>query len=116
MSHQPLYNTHPVKITSGSDESDRVNIGRETIIGFVFPPNFEGSTIRFKAATEESTTAAYYPVVDAVNGTNITVAATQNVHVPIHPSDLASLQYIKVISDTAVTADRIITIITRPIA
>lgn len=111
---QPRRAYHEVVIANGGTTSTAVDIGSETVVGFIFPASFEGATVTFTAAKTASGT--YYPVIDNITGSSVTYYAGASKFTRVQPGEIACLQYFKVVSASSVGADRTIIIVTRPTA
>lgn len=102
----------PALIASGGTTSNAVDMGSSCPIGLIIPTGFEGTKITFTASTALAGT--YYAVhqPDATGGVvEITVAA--ETYVPIIFDELAGMQFFKIVSNTSVSADRTITVLSR---
>jgi len=106
------YMEAPLLIRAGSTISSSHSLGGETIIGFRFPIGFEGSQITMKASVV--TNNEFFSVNDPTTGAALTVkAGSGGAIVPISSFDLACVQNIQIISDTAVAVDRTVYVIAR---
>lgn len=111
----------PVVLMDGSNETPEVNLKGNTLMGFIFPSGFEGSTVTLKARLKRDfSTGGYtgpYVVTDPTTGNAITIyTGGGGTLVPITPSDLTALQYFTIVSDSAATENREIIVIARPTA
>ncbi len=109
---QEEHSIHIATIANAATESDAVHLGGQTIVGFEFPASFEGATVTLKASTSFGGT--YMTVKKESDGTDYTVYAGASAHVPVAPGNLSSIQNIKVVSATAMGAEREVKILARP--
>lgn len=107
------FDEHPAAIADTETESDVVNVGQKKIVGFLFPASFDGATITLKASLPSADT--YVAVNDPDTGSAISINAGADAYVPVQPSKFAGVKKFKIVSASAMTADRTVTVITSAI-
>ena len=89
------------------------------IVGFEMPANIEGATaITFQATGEPGGT---FLNMYTAAGAELTVTVGVDQHIPVNPTHFASARFLKIRLGTSgtpvvATADRVLTVIVRPIA
>ena len=102
-----------VTILSGATVSNAIDIGGGTLVGLITPAALTSTAISFQSAP--SLAGTYVACKDGA-GSSIskTVAASQDIK--IASSDLFGRQFLKLVAGTTEGADRIITLIIRPVS
>ncbi len=95
-----------VTIAAGSDTSDVLNLEGSSVVAVRAPKGFEGVTITFEAAEEE--TGEYIQVTRAIDGDIVTAFVVANKHVLLLIDDFFGAKYIKLVSSATETDERII--------
>lgn len=97
-----IYNK-TVTIEVGNTESDAVNVSGTTIVGIIMDANITGTSIKFKASTDNITFLDYKANDDtpAIKDVEVVVAATTAQWYGLNATDFAGLQYIKLVAGTA---------------
>lgn len=97
-------------IANSASESGVVDLSGATLCGLIMPAAFDGTTLTFSSST--SATGTFQNLYDA-NGNQIsaTIAASRNI--ALNPADFAGVRYLKIISNSAESAERTITISAR---
>lgn len=103
--------TTTATITSGQTVSAAVAIVGVSILGIVTPAALTGTAFTFQVSADGST---YVPLYDA-GGVQVSVAVAASRGVYLDPAIFASWRNVKVVSGSAEGADRIITLLTRPV-
>lgn len=111
----------PALITDGSNESEIISIKGCTLMGFIFPIGFEGTTITLKAWLKRDLYAGFggpWSVCDPTTGAAVTVytGGSGGTFIPVTPADLTALQYFSIVSASVATDDREILVVARPAA
>lgn len=107
-----------VTIASGSALSNEIDLGGTTLCGLILPSAWTTAGIGIKAASQAGGT--FVPVYNDA-GTFVSITAAASTCILLNAADFASVQHIKLWSqngssvDVNQAADRIITILTRPI-
>lgn len=83
-----------------------------SLVGYVLPAIFDGTSITFQVS--ETKNGAYSDLYNT-DGTQISHTIAQGRAVAISPLDFAGWRFIKFVSNSAETADRTITIQSRPL-
>lgn len=99
--------TKAATIANGETTSGAVDLEHATVVGLRWPAAFTGSKITFTASSTPDGT--YVAVVDT-GGTTVEVAAAAAKVTGLIP-DLASLRWVKIVSDAAEGAERAFTFI-----
>ena len=99
-------------ILSGATLSNAIDLHGTALVGLSFPSNFSGTQVAVYSATSLTGT---YQAVKNVDGSAATLECGASVNVALVPFDLASVRYIKFLSNTAQSADCSITLVTRPV-
>lgn len=105
----------PVVFTANTNLSPAVAVGRETIMGFFFPTDFEGATVTFLGATREN--GPWRVVRDYATGNAVTVytGTTAGGIVPVPANLLAAVQFFKIQSASLILQERTVEVISRSI-
>lgn len=108
-----------VTLRAGSNETPEINLKGNTLLGFVFPDGFDGATVTIKARLKRDMSSGGYInggiVKDPTTGNALTIYTGSGGTIPINPSDLSILQHFTLVSATAASVDRIITVVARPV-
>ena len=99
-------------IANGQTTSDAIDLFGTTLVGIQMPATFTGSSISFEAATTLGGT--YQPITNS-GGNSISATAAGGKFISIDPSDIAGVQFIKIVSDSAEGAERTLELVTRPV-
>lgn len=92
-------------IASGQTKSGVIDLSGCVLVGLLTPSALTGTVFTFEAAT--SADGMFLPVYDAAGAlVSVTVAASR--FISILPSDLAGIQYLKIVSGSAEGAARTI--------
>lgn len=101
-----------VTIASGQTLSPEIDLYGVSLLGLYIPASFEGTTIKIKACPNSGGT--FLP--HYVGGTEYSLTVGASRHVAIdNLHTIAGLRFIKLESNNAVAADRVITLSTRPL-
>jgi hypothetical protein len=98
-------------ILNTATTSDAVGIGGHCIVGFIIPASFEGTSITFTVSTTIGGT--YRQLRQGDTGDIVTIPTTANTYVAIPYEDMQGLQFIKIVSNIAMAADRTITVLSQ---
>lgn len=99
-------------IAASGTTSAAVDLEGAALCGLFIPSAFTGTAITFQTAP--TLTGTYVNVKDgAGNDYSKTVANSQ--FIPIAPSDMAGVRFLKVVSGSTEGAQRVITLATRPV-
>lgn len=101
-----------VTIASSGTESNAVDLNGTRVVGIITPAALTGTAITLKASFDGTNFHDMYNK-DGVQMT-ITVAASR--WVALAPADLAGVRYLKLVSGSAEAAERVISIVTRPLS
>ncbi len=99
-------------IASGQMVSSAIETHADTITAIRFPAAFSGSTISFLAA--EKLDGAYLPL-HGFDGLIYTVTATAGAQLVLDVIIMNTVNFVKVVSDSAELAERIITAVSQPL-
>lgn len=105
-------------ILNGAALSSEINLVGATLCGLIMPAAWDAASIGFKAASASGGT--FVPLYNA-SGILVSVTVSTSRFVILNAADFAAMQFFKLWSqngagtDTNQTADRSITIITRPV-
>jgi|DEB19_MinimDraft_3_1074340.scaffolds.fasta_scaffold00956_13 hypothetical protein len=99
-------------ILAGATLSNAVDLHGTSLVGISVPSSFSGSQLSIYSAISFD---GVYRVVKNINGTAATMTCVANEHIALVPFDLASVRFIKVLSDVSQGGDCEITLITRPV-
>ena len=114
--------TQNVTIASGANITDALNVGNGRLVGIAMPAAWDTAAITFQASADGST---YYDLYDS-DGSEVTIsssAAAASRYLAFTSAMLpvfAGLRYLKIRSGTSATpvnqtADRILTLVKRPV-
>jgi hypothetical protein len=100
-----------VTIALGDTESGAIDCFSTIIKTIILPASFEGTEVSFKISADGVNYFPYY------NIDNLPVAFTCSPSraYGLGAIDFYSVRYVKLVSNVAVTADRVITLITKPL-
>lgn len=101
-----------VSIANGAQLSSALNCGGMSLVGIVMPAAFTGTAITFLGSADNSTFVDVYNTA----GTQISATVGTSQYVALSPSDLTSIQYLKLKSGSAEGAARTITCVLRAIS
>lgn len=104
----------PVTLGSGDTETSEISIAGCTLVGFRFPASFEGTSLTLKGCGKGGEEP--FVVKDPTTGNAVIIVVSGQSTVPLPATDLSVLQHFKIVSNVAPAADRIITVIARPVA
>lgn len=107
---QDLVVTQTVTIANGGATSTAADLRGTTATVFYVPAEFEGTQITFQVSYDNST---FSQLIDADGGAAIVASVAAGKATPLDPGVLCGAQYLKVVSNNAVAADRTITISAR---
>lgn len=110
---QTIYTYQPIVLGSGDTETSQIDISGCTLVGFRFPASFEGTSITLKDCGKGNEEP--FTVKDPTTGNAIAVVVSGQSATPVNASDLAMLQYFKIVSNVAPAADRTIIVVARPV-
>lgn len=105
------FQIHSAAIANTETVSTAIDIGSSCIVALVIPASFEGTSITFQAATTFSGT--YRVLRQGDTGDIVTIPTTANTYVAIPYDDMQGLQFIKIVSNVAMAANRVVEVIAR---
>jgi hypothetical protein len=108
-----------VTIPSGSSISSDADLGRSSLQGIIMPASWDAASLKFMM-TDNKNTGTY---VDVYFDCNMYVEdAGTSRYVAVNPAPFAGIEHVKIVSwdstsnsEVNQTADRILTLVTRPI-
>jgi hypothetical protein len=101
----------PASILSGQTVGVAVSLAGVSILGIVTPAALTGTTITFQVSADGTT---YVPLYDGTNTlVSFTVAVSRGYY--LDPIIFASWRFVKLVSGAAEAADRVITLLVRPV-
>lgn len=102
-----------VTILDSQTTSSAVDLYGTNVVGIIVPSGFDGATITFKGST--SIDGTFYDLFNS-NDVQLTVNVTAGRMYQFNSADLAAIQYIKLVSDSAQSGDTALTLITRSLS
>lgn len=99
-------------IQDGETLSNAIDLHGTSLVGLSVPAGFSGSQLSIYSAISFDGT---YRVVKNINGTAATMTCVADEHIALVPFDLASVRYVKVLSNVSQVGDCEITLVTRPV-
>jgi hypothetical protein len=102
---------HQAAIDDTETVSNAVDLGSSCIVGFTVPASFDGANITFQVATTLGGT--YRVLRQGDTGDVVTIPVTANTYVAVPYDEMQGLQFIKIVSDVAMTADRVVEVLAR---
>lgn len=102
-----------VTIANNGTVSDALSLGSvgHTVVGLITPGTLTGTAFTFQASADGTTYVAVYDKTGAAY--SVTVSTSRYILLP--PADFAGIQYLKVVSGSTETGERVITVVTRPV-
>lgn len=100
-----------VTIANGDTESNAIDLGELAIVGMQTPASMTGTAITFKASADNST----FVVVKKIDGSTYSMVTASSQYYVIPPADLAGIRYLKVVSGSAETGAKIISLMVRAV-
>ncbi len=100
-----------VTIADSATVSNAIDLGEMAIVGLQTPASMTGTAITFQASADNSTFVA----VKKVDGTTYSMVTASSLYYVIPPADLAGIRYLKVVSGSAETGAKIITLLLRAV-
>jgi hypothetical protein len=100
-----------VTIANGQTTSDALDCINGTVVGILTPAALTGTAFTFSVSADGVTYNTLYS--DAGTAVSVTVAASRYIY--LDPTVFAGVRYVKVISGSAEGAQRIITLVLRPV-
>lgn len=101
--------TSDVTIANGATTSDALDLAGCTLTGIVFPASMTGTAMTFSVSHDGTT----FRAMKDSTGANISITITSSAHIALLASDFASVRYIKLVSGSAETGAKTITILFR---
>lgn len=98
-------------IPESSDTSDTVDLFATRMVGIVTPSAMTGTAVNVLASFDGVT---FYPYYNK-DGVEVEIDIATNRWIGIVPADFAGIRYIKLVSNATEAAERLITIVTRPL-
>lgn len=98
-------------IASSGTVSNSIDTSGTSIVGYILPSSFTGTSITFQVSNDNDT----FVELKDTNGNDITHIVAQNTAVAISPLDFAGWRYVKFVSGSTEGAERVINIQTRPL-
>lgn len=102
---------HSATIANTETASNAVDLGSSCIVGFTVPASFDGANITLQVATALNGT--YRVLRHGDTGAVVTIPVTANTYVAVPYDEMQGLQFIKIVSDVAMTADRTVEVLAR---
>ena len=90
-------------IANGETESDSIRSGSYILLGIYVPAGFNGTAISFKASFDDET----YQDIHDVSGL-LALPVTADTYLSIDPQLLAGCRYLKIVSNAAESAERLV--------
>lgn len=106
-----LTNTLTVTIASGQTVSGAAFMAGCRLVGLIFPASLTGTTFTFQAGADGVAYSALYNTSGAI----LTTVVGPSRYVVFNASDFAGIAYLKLVSNASEGADRIVTLVTRPL-
>ena len=99
-------------IAASATTSGACDCGNMNIVGIITPAALTGTALTLKASVDGTN---FFDVYDS-GGTQVSVTVSTSRYISLVPSDLASMDYVKVVSGSAEAAEREIILIVRALS
>lgn len=112
----PHYTATYVTIAASGSTSDAADLRGQRLMAVETPAGFEGTTLAFTAcATESGTFVDLYHLSTLVATATVITGVDESQHIEL-PFDKAPVNcFVKLVSDAAEAADRVLTLLTEPV-
>ncbi len=99
-------------IADSGTVSGEVDLSGCTLCGVFLPSTFDGTTLKFQAATESGGT--FVAVVDGA-GADVSKTCAASKYLPLNPADFAGVRFLKLVAGTGQTGATVLTLAVRPV-
>lgn len=103
--------TSTVTIANTETTSGAADLGEMAVVGIQTPASLTGTSFSFLASADNST----FVEVRKVDGTVYTLTVTSSKYYVVPPADLAGIRYLKIVSGSAETGAKVISILQRQV-
>lgn len=104
-----LIEHHNVNIAASSTTSRAAVLGGGTVVGIIFPAAMTGTSVTFQGSADGQN---YFPLYN-ISGIELSASVVAGAWVAFEPSDLASVNNIKIVSGSTEAASRDIQLVCR---
>lgn len=105
------YNKSATIAASGTTSAE-VDLEGTTLCGLIMPATFTGTTITFQMSDDSGGT--FVLMHDGAGASYSKTVATSK-YIPLNPADFAGMRYIKLVSGSTESSQRVIKLATRPV-
>jgi hypothetical protein len=108
--HPEQISYESVTIANGQTTSGAIKIFGTTLCGVVVPASFTGTTLQFQGSHDGTNFNTLYK-----DGADLSVTVTSSKFVVLQPADFAGVNYLKLVSGSAQTGDKVLYLACRAI-